>query len=234
MKKILAFILMAVILVCPVFASGEAAETAEVTSHSHEFVIVENNAATCVDGGSVDMACAICGISYSYEVSATGVHTYVESVKDATCTDAGVITYVCSVCGDTYTEILDIVDHTPSADEPTCTEAVTCTVCGETLEKAVGHSYTYQYDAVIAEDGSYDSFGTWVCDVCGDVLDATEGNAVYYYGLLDGDDASEAGAETEIADPNTGLWTMIEIIAAVVIVVEMAILMISFGKKKKA
>ncbi len=286
MKKILAFVLMAAILVCPVFASGEAsaeAEAAETTTaatsttettsgptesattiaaaaaaaeeaeeeeeveeveeapdHAHNFVIVDTVEATCVEAGTVTMECSECGLTYTYELPATGEHTYVVSTKEATCTEEGLITYTCSVCGDTYSEVIPTTEHTPSAEEATCTEAVVCTVCGAELIPAVGHSYTYQYDAVIAEDGTYESYGTWVCDNCGDVLDATEGNAIYYYGLLEGDDTAsdeasdEAEAETvEISDPNNSLWYTIEIIMVIILVAELALIMLSFGKKKK-
>ncbi|MCD7769980.1 MAG: hypothetical protein LUH36_07705 [Oscillospiraceae bacterium] len=278
MKKILAFVLMAAILVCPVFASGEAsadAEAAEATAaatsttgttsgptesattiaaaaasaataeeaddHAHNFVIVESTDPTCVDEGIVTMECSECGLTYSYEISATGEHSYVASTKEATCTEEGLITYTCSVCGDTYTEVLPTTEHTPSAEEATCTEAVVCTVCGTELVPATGHSYTYQYDAVIAEDGTYESYGTWVCDNCGDVLDATEGNAIYYYGLLEGDDAAPdtASAEAaeaeavEVSDPNNGLWYTISVIMVIILVAELAIIMLSFGRKKK-
>ncbi|MCD8322779.1 MAG: hypothetical protein LUC89_07850 [Oscillospiraceae bacterium] len=281
MKKILAFVLMAAILVCPVFASGEAsaeAEAAETTTaatsttettlvptesattiaaaaaeeaeeveeveeapaHDHSFVIVEIVDATCAEAGTVTMECAECGLTYTYDLPATGEHSYIASTKEATCTEEGLITYTCSVCGDTYSEVIPTTEHTPSAEEATCTEAVVCTVCGEELIPAVGHSYTYQYDAVIAEDGTYESYGTWVCDNCGDTLNATEGNAIYYYGLLEGDDTAsdeasdEAEAETvEISDPNNSLWYTIAIIMVVILVAELAIIMLSFGKKKK-
>ncbi|MCC8357420.1 MAG: hypothetical protein LJU34_06205, partial [Oscillospiraceae bacterium] len=262
MKKILAFVLMAAILVCPVFASGEASaeaeaaqtttaatsttgttsgptesattiaaaaaasaaaaeETEEADDHAHNFVIVDSVDATCTEAGTVTLECSECGLTYSYKVPATGEHTYVVSTKEATCTEEGLITYTCSVCGDTYSDVIPTTEHTPSAEEATCTEAVVCTVCGTELIPAVGHSYTYQYDAVIAEDGTYESYGTWVCDNCGDVLNATEGNAIYYYGLLETDEAASdeaAEAETvEISDPNNSLWYTIAIVMVIVL-----------------
>lgn len=221
-------------------AAEEAEETEEADDHAHSFVITAITEPTCVDTGTVTLTCFECGLTYSYTVPATGEHTYVASTKEATCTEEGLITYACSVCGDTYSEILPTTEHTPSAEEATCTEAVVCTVCGAELIPAVGHSYTYQYDAVIAEDGTYESYGTWVCDNCGDVLDATEGNAIYYYGLLETDEAASdeaadeaAEAETvEISDPNNSLWYTIEIIMVIILVAELAVIMLSFGKKK--
>jgi hypothetical protein len=116
-----------------------------------------------------------------------------------------------------------------------------CTTCGELLEAATGHAYTYQYDATTDENGNYVTYGTWACDNCGDVLEATEGNAVYYYGLLEtaggasGEASGEASEEVvELADPNNGVWATVETIAVVVLIVECAVLMLSFGKKKIA
>jgi hypothetical protein len=38
----------------------------------------------------------------------------------------------------------------------------------------------------------------------------------------------------ELADPNNGVWATVETIAVVVLIVECAVLMLSFGKKKIA
>ncbi len=202
---------------------------------NHALTVEVTVAPTCTEKGLLTYTCSECGLTFTVETLPTGEHDYVASTKDATCTEDGEITYTCSMCGDTYTEVIPATGHTPSAEAATCIDDVVCTVCGEVLEPATGHAYTYQYDAVLDEEGNYVSYGTWVCDNCGDVIDATEGNAVYYYGLLEEAEASgEASGEiVELADPNTGLWTTIEIIAVIVFIVEGAILMASFGKKKK-
>ena len=107
-----------------------------------------------------------------------------------------------------------------------------------------------RHDAVIAEDGSYISYGTWLCANCGDVTEATEGNAVYYYGQQEAaasgetsaEASSEASAEAAPAeaapanpnyDPYAYNWASICLTVAIVIVVVGAVLMLSFGKKKK-
>lgn len=182
--------------------------------------------------------------------SAQAPHYELQVIQEATCTENGVSAYVDSSTGEVlFTFETAAIGHVPSANAPTCTDPVVCTVCGETLEPATGHSYAYQYDAVQNEDGSFASFGTWKCDNCGDVVDATEGNAVYYYGAAaapaapsqeaSGETASaeaEAEAAPEVAnpnyDPNGYSWASIEIVLALVIVVVGAVLMLSFGKKK--
>ncbi|MGM9615878.1 MAG: hypothetical protein ACI3W7_10200 [Oscillospiraceae bacterium] len=225
MKKILAIVLMTAVLVCPVFASGEAAAAPAVAAES------------------------------------AAPHYTLQVIQEATCTENGVSAYVDSTTGDVlFTFETAATGHNPSAAAADCDTAVVCTNCGEVLEPATGHSYTYQYDAVRNADGSFASNGTWKCDNCGDVVEATEGNAVYYYGVEEpapaapaasgepsvepaasGEPAAseEAPAEEEAAavanpnyDPDAHNWASICIVMALVIVVVGAVLMLSFGKKK--
>lgn len=252
MKKLLAFIVMAAVLVTPALASGEPAAEAPAAAQD------------------------------------TVHHVTVEVTKEATCVEKGLLTYYYDGAPYMTVETVATGEHTPSAPAASCTEAVVCTVCGTVLEPAAGHSYTYQYDAVQNADGSFASFGTWKCDVCGDVLQATEGNAAYYYGQPEApseapaivaapaeepapeeapaeeapvdeatpadtaaEEASPADASAEPApegeasadpaaattvisnpnyDPDAHNWGSIEIALVVVIVVVTAILMLSFGK----
>lgn len=222
MKKLLAIVLMMAVLVCPAFASGEA--SAQPAASSAVAAEPAAEAAAPAD-------------------TAQAPHYVLEVIEPATCTENGVSAYVDSNTGEVlFTFETAATGHVPSADAPTCTDPVVCTVCGEVLEPAIGHSYSYQFDAVQNEDGSFASYGTWECDNCGDVVAATEGNAVYYYGAAapaeetTGEPASEEAAEVAVepADPKTGVWATVEIIAVIVIVVVGAVLMLSFGKKKTA
>ncbi len=222
MKKILAIVLMAAVLVCPAFASGEAQAPAAAAP------------------------AAAAPAAAAPAETAQAPHYVLQVITPATCTTNGVSAYVDGSTGEVlFTFETAATGHVPSAEEPTCTEAVVCTQCGEVLEPALGHSYTYQFDAVQNEDGSFASFGTWKCDNCGDVVAATEGNAVYYYttpaepapaasGEASGAEAEAAPAEA--ANPNYNPyghnWASIEIVLALVIVVVGAVLMLSFGKKK--
>ena len=225
MKKILAIVLMTMLLVTPVLASGEA--TAEAPAAE---------AATAVAAPVAEPEC-----NHAFTVEQTAA---------ATCTEKGLLTYACSKCGLTYTVETLPIGHAPSAAAATCDTDVTCLNCGEVLEAATGHAYEYQYDAVTAEDGSYVSYGTWLCTNCGDVTEATEGNAVYYYGQQEtaasGETSAEASTEAsaeaaepaaEVANPNYDPdaynWASICLTLTIVIVVVLAVLMLSFGKKKK-
>ena len=100
--------------------------------------------------------------------------------KAATCTEDGNIAYwYCDACGKyfadeagsrqiTYADTVVKADHIPGA-EPTCTEAQVCTVCGEALNDALGHTeetvkgYAPTYDSAGLSDGVK-------CSVCGEVL----------------------------------------------------------------
>lgn len=213
MKKILAIVLMTALLVCPVFASGEAMVQAPVAEPA-------------------------CNHAFT-----------VEKTVEETCTEKGLLTYACSKCDLSYTVETLPTGHNASAAAATCDVDVVCLNCGEVLEAAIGHAYTYQMDAEVAEDGSFVTFGTWACDNCGDVIDATEGNAVYYYGEAEAEAASaepsaeaseEASAEAAAPapanpnyDPAAYNWTQICLVLAIVVVVVGAVLMLSFGKKKK-
>lgn len=224
MKKILAIVLMTMLLVTPALASGEA--TAEAPAAE---------TATAVAAPVAEPEC-----NHSFTVEQTAV---------ATCTEKGLLTYECSKCGLTYTVETLPTGHNPSAAAATCDTDVVCLNCGEVLEAATGHAYEYQYDAVIAEDGSYVSYGTWQCANCGDVTEATEGNAVYYYGqqttAASGETSAEASSEAsgeaeeaeELANPNydpyAHNWDSICLTLVIVIVAVSAVLMLSFGKKKK-
>ena len=218
MKKILAIVLMTMLLVTPALASGEAAAQAPVAAPAAE---------------------PACNHAFT-----------VEKTVEETCTEKGLLTYACSKCNLTYTVETLPIGHAPSAAAATCDTDVVCLNCGEVLEAAIGHAHEYQYDAVIAEDGSYISYGTWLCANCGDVTEATEGNAVYYYGQQEAaasgetsaEASSEASAEAAPAeaapanpnyDPYAYNWASICLTVAIVIVVVGAVLMLSFGKKKK-
>ena len=224
MKKILAIVLMTALLVCPVFASGEAMVQAPAAAPAAAPVVTPEPA---------------CNHAFT-----------VEKTVEETCTEKGLLTYACSKCDLSYTVEVLPTGHDASAAAATCDQDVVCLNCGVVLEAATGHAYTYQMDAEQAEDGSFVTFGTWACDNCGDVIDATEGNAVYYYAEAEAEAASaepsaeaseEASAEAEPAaapanpnyDPAAYNWTQICLILAIVVVVVGAVLMLSFGKKKK-
>lgn len=132
-------------------------------------------------------------------------HYTLQVIQEATCTEKGVSAYVDSSTGDVlFTFETEAEGHNPGAAAANCDTAVVCTKCGEVIEPATGHDYTYQYDAVQNADGTFASFGTWKCDKCGDVVDATEGNAVYYYGVEETAPAAPAASGEPAATTASG------------------------------
>lgn len=107
-------------------------------------------------------------------------HTHIESIiTPATCTEPGVVKYTCE-CGDSYEEDIPVLGHkgvvTKGSVEPTCTvsgctEEISCSVCGEVLEKsaiieATGHTEVREgyKEPTCTENGLTEKF---YCSVCG-------------------------------------------------------------------
>ena len=174
MRKLIALVLLAalvsVLSICPALAFSEpSAEPAAAAAQADGTATEIIKAPTCSEAGTAAVYEVATGtILRMILLPATGEHNYVAEVIEPTCEEAGGTRYTCTICGDTYLE--DVVP-------------------------ALGHSYVYQYDAVRNADGTFSAYGTWKCENCGDTVEATEGNAVYYYGLQDGKALTEAPAE---------------------------------------
>ena len=81
-----------------------------------------------------------------------------------TCENEGVMTYSCA-CGEgTYTESIPALGHIAGAAAD-CENAQVCTVCGEVLNAALGHSYKAVVTAPDCVNGGYT---THTCANCGD------------------------------------------------------------------
>lgn len=147
--------------------------------------------ATCLSGGYTIHSCSICGSVYvDTPVNATGHkwtsasctepmvctacgvtsgealgHDYETVTVPPTCTEKGYTLHSCPYCGDSYKENeVDALGHIWG--DATCTEAMTCTVCGQTSGDMLGHKYTsVTKEASCTEDG----YTTHTCSVCGDV-----------------------------------------------------------------
>ena len=90
-------------------------------------------------------------------------HDYDSVVTPPSCDTNGYTTHTCKNCGDTYTDSETPAQHTagPEAD---CENDQVCTVCGEVLDTAKGHT---EGEWVTLEDGSKELR----CTVCDYVLD---------------------------------------------------------------
>lgn len=88
--------------------------------------------------------------------------------KLATCTDRGYKKEVCKLCGETVSETAyPKAAHTPTA-AATCTEDSKCSVCGEVLEAAKGHTFgdAVVVDATCLAEGSK----TRTCSICNETV----------------------------------------------------------------
>ena len=262
MKKLLVFVLACMLLLSTA-AFAASAEPAETTcSHTHlERVIVK--AASCEEKGEEELVCLDCGETVQTIVTPATGHNYVESVVAPTCTSAGYTQMTCVNCGDSYAvkgsetpalghEFTETVVEATCAHDGSITR--TCARCGlveQDVILAPEHQYVYQNDSVVGQDGSIISYGTKVCAVCGAIAPASaEDYAAVSTPAASGEPSGEASgepsgeasgepaaAETEVAnpnyDPNAYNWTSMCLTLVVVIIVVGAILMLSFGKKKK-
>lgn len=124
---------------CSVCGTTKTEKIAATGKHTYDSGKI-TKAATCTSAGSKTYTCTVCGATKNETIAKTS-HQYKSSVtKQATCTATGLKTYVCSVCGDSYTETIDKTAH--KYKDATCTEPKTCSVCGKTDGKALGHDYT--------------------------------------------------------------------------------------------
>ena len=152
-------------------------------AHTGTMVGTEANQVTCTaDGNSAYWYCEACHKYYSDEagqheiekdswiIGAIG-HDYGAVVTDPTCTDKGYTTHTCKNCGDSYKSDETAATGHTAGMEATCTTAQICTVCGEELKAALGHSYNAVVTKPDCENGGYT---TYTCSTCGDSYVANE------------------------------------------------------------
>ena len=151
------------------------------------------------------------GQGFYYFDDITLSHAYDAVVTDPDCVNGGYTTYTCA-CGATYKDnYTNAKGHTPGAAAD-CVNAQTCTVCGEVLATALGHSWddatcTAPKTCSVCGATEGDALGhSWddatctapkTCSVCG----ATEGDALGHTYDNDCDaDCNVCGTTREVAD----------------------------------
>ena len=145
---------------CTVCGDSYIADTVAADGHSYKSSVV---GPTCTENGYYLHTCDVCGDSYIGEAIETPGHYYKPVVTAPTCTEDGYTVYTCFVCDDSYTD-----DFVPATGHTwisaTCTEPMTCEICGETE----GDVLTHSYEAVVTEPTCSDEgFTTYTC-ICGD------------------------------------------------------------------
>ena len=105
--------------------------------------------------------CLTCG----KELSAALGHDYKSVVTAPTCTESGFTTHTCTRCSHTYTDNEIAAKGHSSSGDATCTDNSVCTVCGEVLESAKGHSYNV---TVVEPTCTESGYTVHECVNCGD------------------------------------------------------------------
>lgn len=120
----------------------------------HEYSLTQEVLPTCVEDGSREYVCDICGWHLTEQLKATG-HTPDEGkvTKEPTCTEPGRRAYTCKTCGFVLkTEEVPATGHSLDEGEvtkaPTCTETgtkvYTCKTCGAEITESIpatGHDF---------------------------------------------------------------------------------------------
>ena len=141
-------------------------ENIKDAGHTHDFQPAK--AASCTETVATNFVCTECGMGYAGELAPIG-HNYEEKVTAPDCVNGGFTTHTCSNCGDSYADTnTDALGHTPGAAAD-CENDQTCTVCGEVLATALGHTAgeTVVENSVAADcenAGSYDN--VVYCSAC--------------------------------------------------------------------
>ena len=112
--------------------------------------------ATCTEA----QRCTVCGDRVGQPLE----HNYTSVVTAPTCTEQGFTTHSCSRCQDTYrSDYVSAAGH--SYANATCTAPQTCTVCGHTTGKELGHSWD---DGMVIREATEATDGEmlYTCTVC--------------------------------------------------------------------
>ena len=150
--------------------------------HNYKAVVT---APTCHSKGYTTYTCTRCNDSYTDDEQPALEHqTAVVEGYEATCTEDGLTDKIyCTLCGDVIkeAEVIPAKGHSLGEDAD-CTHAQTCTVCGETLEAALGHEYKGTVTPPTCTKGGYT---THTCTRCGDTYVDSEVDALGHKEVVD-------------------------------------------------
>lgn len=133
----------------------------------HDFQLISQENATCIDSGSTKYSCSRCGYEYSVTTNPKG-HVYVATRTEGNCLSVGSTIYCCGVCGHEYVEEGDSLgSHAFDeiiTESPSCTEVgynhAKCIYCNEDIIISeippTGHNFTgtILQDTTCLEEGS--------------------------------------------------------------------------------
>ena len=154
---------------------GAIIKTEEIPALGHDFVTIESQDNTAVDGHYYEyQACSRCQAENTVATHNEWVEGYYTETTTATCTKLGIKTTTCSICGEKkyslpYREEHNVENYT-SITEPTCTtdgsKKGVCTMCNQTVTvtlPATGHTETL-VSTNTTDDGH--TYNTYKCSVC--------------------------------------------------------------------
>ena len=117
----------------------------KILIHTHDYIVSNTIAATCIVAGSETYKCVNCEETYMKALDKTGHSYMLVSSKDATCNANGSKTYKCAGCDHTYSETVGKLTHrymVVASQEPTCqTEGFAthkCSLCSDEYTETKG------------------------------------------------------------------------------------------------
>ena len=152
-------------------------------------------APTCTEGGYTRHYCDQDDTYYDDTFIDPLGHDEILATVAPTCHVTGTNTITCSRCDYIKVDTIPTLEHVPG-DDPTCTAAQKCTLCGDVVQEALGHDETLTVTAPTAHMAGY----TYAeCGRCGhtetrDWVDATDG-IVIFVDTTNADSANEGTLE---------------------------------------
>jgi len=162
---------------------------------SHDYKLVSESAADCVNGAYKNYECNNCHHKYTAEVSNALGHEYTSAVEPSTCTKLGYTTITCLRDGCNYQQIITATEfaaHDYKAGEPvapTCLDqgytVYTCTECGDFYyaDFVAANDHEFVKDEVNSTDSTCNVLGQtiYACKNC----DATKVETATEYAAHD-------------------------------------------------
>ena len=244
MKKAFLILLAAALLACPALAS-ESPQENPLDSYDAEVT----REATCAESGLITYTDPVRGGGFTIEIPPTGEHDYEEVRTEPTCVDPGSVTYTCRVCGDTYTEEIPptgghhyVYQHDAEQNaDGTFSFCGTwrCEVCGdETPADEADAVYYYGLTGAPetqsgTEEEPAETPEEALREMPGDA--PAEEPAEVPVGESAEDPVEEPAEEPDADAPagrRNGTWVTIEIAAALFLIAEIVLLILSLRKKE--
>lgn len=152
MKKRISILIMAILCLSLVFVfascgggGGDNGDGGDTCQHTYgEWEVLDEN--TCVSAGLQKRTCSSCGEEETETIPAG--HTFGDwtTIDEPTCKEDGTKKRVCTACGDDETDRIVSSGHTknvtveaktPTETEDGCTEASSCSVCGDVISESL-------------------------------------------------------------------------------------------------